>query len=60
MLQQERCTTRGVSLPQALDDRLKAQAKREQRKVSTVIARALTMYLAKAEAPEEKAKEFFT
>jgi len=42
-------------LPRSLDDRLKAQARREQRKVSTVIARALTLYLAKIEAAEETA-----
>jgi len=54
---QERCTTRGVSLPRSLDDRLKAQARCEQRKISTVIARALRLYLAKIEATEERAEE---
>ena len=44
---QERSTTRGVSLPKSLDNQLKAQAEREQRKISTVIARALVLYLAK-------------
>ena len=54
---QDPCTTRGVSLPKSLDDRLKEQAKREQRKVSTVIARALTMYLAKTEIAGEQVEE---
>ena len=54
---QERCTTRGVSLPQSLDKRLREQARREQRKISTVIARALTLYLAKTEATEETNRE---
>jgi len=58
---QERCTTRGVSLPQSLDKRLQEQARREQRKVSTVIAIALRMYLSKVEAIEkEKVEEVRT
>jgi len=57
---QERCTTRGVSLPQSLDARLQEQARREQRKVSTVIARALMLYLSKIEATEKKSEEVRT
>ena len=48
-------TTRGISLPLELDERLVAQAAEEERPVSWVIRRALAVYL--GDGPAEKATE---
>ena len=41
--------TRGIYLPRALDQRLVAQAEREDRSVSKIVKLAVQAYLARAE-----------
>ena len=48
-------TTRGISLPEELDEKLIKQAAREDRSISGIVRRALAVYL--EDGPAEKATE---
>ena len=52
-MQEMRSTTRGISLPHGLNERLVTKARQEDRPVSWVIRRALMYYFAAAEASRE-------